>query len=334
MAGKVADTIFGGYGTDEVLAVDAYGIRDSVNKNSVFDAARDTANDASATIRKQIGAVSEVAALARTKTFNEVSELDIRNKMHGLLNGANSFSKFSNNAQQKIFGALKGSADRAVGLAKTVIGDKVSIVDYACTSATGGIMDLLRDLTGNGLLARIFDFNLESTFFSAILDDAMVCGVDVFDLIKSQSSDPYVWQEALAKSSPKAMQIGRFENIARIVDEIGSDRVLGEAPDSVKRMLANYRLDPRTTPDQYGDKSAELKGLLVTLDPHWDSTQVGNRHVINLDIFRNASEDVKTVLKEDPVYRTAIMTAPHYVPQSMPNMAQSMYPYAPLTSVA
>lgn len=325
----MAETVFGGLGTDSVMAADVYKVEDSSGINAVFGAAKEVATDTVDGIRKRPGILAEVVQLAGMGT-GKLTKADMTSRVINILGsgGGTALKKLSDTTLNTIFGAMGVSAETTKDI-KVALGAGVGIVGYSNVSDVQSMTSILGMIAGNSELAKAFDLEAEAALFTGILSQATSMGAfQAFDMIKEHANDNYTWQSAYQASAGQAILASDLTILNKIISELGVEKVLADNPNAVEQLITNYRLANGTTVDQYPTKWAELNDVLTKLNIHWWEYLRNGTWIANLGVFTKASDDAKKLLYLNEPFRTIALTAPFYQPTTAVNLGKAMYPNA------
>jgi len=323
----MAETVFGGLGTDTVMAKDVYSVNDSSGINAIFGAAKGVATDVVDGIRKRPGILAEVVQLAGMGT-GKLTKADMTQRVISILgSGGNSaLKKLSDTTLNTIFGAMGVSAETTKDI-KVALGAATQVVGYSNVTDVQSMTSLLGMIAGNSELAKAFDLEAEAALFTGILSQATSMGAfQAFDMIKEHANDDYTWQSAYQASAGQAILASDLTILNKIIDELGSDKVLADNPNAAEQLISSYRFANGVTADQYPAKWTELNTTLNKLDVHWWQYLRSGTWIANLGVFYKASADAKKLLYLNEPFRTIALTAPYYPPTSAVNLARGLYP--------
>jgi hypothetical protein len=332
---RPADTVFSGKGTDTVLAQDVYAIKESTNRNSVFESLKSAASDSASYIKNNPTSVNDLLRTAQDVKSGYVTKVDALSRISNSINPSalHKIKTVGGGLVDKIAGAV-GIDPGLTGQIKTAVGDSIRYMGTSSPIESFNAFDIGRELLGDPDLMMFFDLEAEASLLMGLFDTASQYGMyDFFDFAKeSNRYDEFAFTAAVMTSSTSVIMSGDIEGIKTVLKHISVEQFLGENPDAVKDILRNYRLPSSVTPDLYSGKLTELVEVLVMLNSRWYETTRRGEYVIDYDIMSTIGDDAKELFLMDDTLRNIVLTAPFYPANTAVNLATELYPLSAITT--
>lgn len=311
LGSNLPGTLFQGLPNDELAAVNAYEVQDEINVVNNFrrktidgiDSLKNAIADVDTWVPELMADVSQLIA---------TGDVD-RIKSEGL-------SMLSGN-----IGRLMG--DVAPGLLQSVTAGIVAVKDKTLEgipldSIMSSGTEILKSVSNidlvngmNALLDEVKDSEFTTGTIDLLSQSVMVGEMAAMsiELGVAEFVDPWV---DMAHDSVKDVVWSRvgaaailnsdLDTLNKSLDNHGSmflDRYIGNP---ITGLLKNYKYKAE---DSLEDSFGSLRSTLEKMDLKWDTREIGNSDLINLDVFKDLSEDAKIVMATNPVYRPVAQTA-------------------------
>lgn len=310
MSSKIglASTIFGGAGTDEVMAADIYAVDETSTKTSFVSKLDNLGYKAAELIRNDPYAVQNLLTFATEIRQNTGASMlenisRVKNVMpNGMLA---SISKMGDKGVSVIEGLASkvGISPELVGKVKTVAGE---VAGTLIDQATYGDLDrfsVLSALVNDSSVFRYLNLEQEVLLASEIFSQAAGSGM-FSDLLNGWENqyDEDVYRYGLSYAVPQIIYLGDLESMKAVIGKIGVAAFMMQAPNVVQDVLTSFKIPYGTLPTGYQALFNDLVSTLRLVDPTFPliaSTvrQTGEPPVttgtIDFRFCTNLSEDAK-----------------------------------------
>ncbi len=326
---KLVDTIFTAGPLDDLLAVDAYGIKDSNILNSLVGKLTGFATDSLDNFRLSPGLISDVVNMATSGGGFKIDAKALTDRVVSSLGG-------SQGILRNVSTSLQDTFTQGFGIPSNIYQEVVGVVagvtrDFNTGNMKDarGLFNMINQITGNNKLAEFFDVGAEANLLSGVFSEAIRLGVpDAIETMVTQSKSKKAADYALRANVVVAVSYSDVATTALMLDQLGAARVKADLPDAAKRLLSNYAFPAETTPDEYAAQYTLLKEVMDQLEPGWGFYSRDGQQVNDLTLFATASEDARTLLAMQPEFAEAALIAPSYSTVPLMSSLKSKYPMA------
>jgi hypothetical protein len=322
---KLTDTTFFTKPTDELLTPDIYGLKDSNILSSVTSKLGAEVGNAleafkSGAASSLSGALKNVLTISNGKVSLNTDSLKTR-----VMDALGGKSGLMNTLTKSAQNALTSSVTGVLTSAKNELADKVSVVvnGFATSLKTEdiasarGLCNMVNAITQDSKLTQFFDVESEATLLAGVMRNAIDLQIPnvvetLFDRSKSSEAAAY----ALRSNVDVALQYGDASTIAMMIDKLGAEQVLGDNPDAAKSLLTFYTIPTGVTTASYGALSDNLRGLLDTLSPNWNTVERNGETISNLSTLSVMTDDARRVLSVHDDVGLSCMIASSYADET------------------
>lgn len=191
-----------------------------------------------------------------------------------------------------------------------------------------GLIGAINGVTGNPSLAAYIDVGAASALMGSVMREAITMGVQgVVPALVANSTNNQVMTNALTANVGFAVQAADLPTVNAAAAALGPGAILGQVPNAVPQILANYSIPQGSTVNDYPTLCTQLTGCLNTVNPGWDTINRNGVSTSNLSAFANISPDAKTVLGSQGLYGTEMAIAGSYPSAGLVDQAKQQYPY-------
>jgi hypothetical protein len=326
---NLADTMFTALPTDDVLVVDAYGIKDNSVLNSVVGKLTGFAKNSFAGLGGLTGVGGSIASsfIAGNGGFNLNTDV-LKDRVLSSLGG-----------RSGVFNALSGTLRESltsVGLPQNVY-DQVEatingVTQYISSNNVNDVrstFDLISRITGQSELASYLDVGATATLMATVFRESIDMGVpDAITAMLENSKSSEASYYALQSNIVVAADIADLQTLTAMLEKLGAERIRADCPDVISRVLSNYRFPAGTTVVDYPARYATLDAVLRQIDGHWGYVQRQGEWVTSTAYFEDLSADAKTLLSNAGPFGLIMQLGPTYPSEDLPALIASTYPYA------
>lgn len=326
---NLADTMFTALPTDDVLVVDAYGIRDNTVLNSVVGKLTGFAKDSFAGLGGLAGVGRTVtSALVAGKGGLNLNTDVLKDRVLSALGG-----------RTGVFNALSGSLQSGL----TTLGLPAGVYDEVEATiggirqyiTTGGVndarstFDLISRITGQSGIADFLDVGAEATLMATVFREAIDMRVpDAISAMLEKSKSEQASYYALQSNIVVAANMSDLQTLDQMVTTLGAERVRLDCPDAVSRVLSGYRFAEGTTVADYPDRFNELNAVCAKVDVNWGYVQRGDERLTSTASFVQLSADARTLLSNAGPFQDIIQMGSSYPSIDLVAGIKANYPYA------
>lgn len=346
---KPANTAFNGGPSDDLEAVDVYGVRDPERRNnyqSENSAFTDSLNNAFGAAKGYVEQAKDLGQEYKGKAEDWARDQGIDPKQ----------------AEQNVRGALKGSkpALDKVGedVSKVILGDiqegsmlnvpgsegnyykAYKIVEKNLTDgaedvkkltnvdpdSAQSVMDMVSDVTGHPLVQGS-DLGAHAAVLHGAIEKMAEWGVpELIDDTLKKIKDEDLRREVARRSASKLVRAGNIDMVESAIKNVGASALVAENPRLPQQVLQMYQFKAKTTPEDYPELLTQLVWCMDRLQPNWFWTQRAGQDVWNLATLVRISDDARELLSSDETYRSPAITAQFFPERTTTNLLRTMYP--------
>lgn len=277
----LADTIFSGGGTDEVMVQDVYDFTETTPRTSFISKVDQWAGQAAGYIRDNPQDVQSMIELATDlKNYPGQSPLDIANRIRYTLGDAKLASLANLGGMGDKAGTFVKDMAAKVGVSPELVGKFKSVVgDVASSIMTYGVgdqphLDVLQALVNDTKLFSYLNLEHEVLMFEETLRLAGMSGGfnGLMQYLANNANNRYdndVWRWGLMNYSRELIFTGDLESLKAMLGAITVEEFLYKNPDAIKVVLSSYRNAPSVTPEMFPTVLGDLISTIRRLDPKW-----------------------------------------------------------------
>lgn len=335
---NLASTSFYSGAKDKLAVVDVYGDVDTKVKTSLLDNVKGIGANVIDTITADpYLLVSLSDSLSNKGTGIQFDREDLLNTLT-----SSSIGEQGKNMLGDLGGKLKssiGSILQKVSIdpkttfgAISKMGSIVDTLSLSDLSSANSLTSFMANLTGDIDVAKVINLDAEYAILGTFMNEALRAGsTGAFDKLletyEGKDEYNYVVRRVMNKSVIVAVSTGNLANIKKLVLKLGRAAVLAELPNVISMILTFYHFPKKLKSREYRGELAKLIELLVLIDPTWSTYNRNGTLITRIDIFSYASENAKTLLRLDDVYKTEVMIAKDYPIINLMNDIRTKYPY-------
>jgi len=313
----LANTIFSGAGTDDLVTKDAYQVSSSAPINNAPVPTKTYSAPGSSSFSFDKGLIKDI------RDEYGLSPDDINDLLGEAVVGSPTtmLKGMGEERVSKLFTTV-GGASMAGGTIK--VGDTVSFLsgNPSKIKQFGDLLSSYMGKTAGSFLGTGAEAGIVGALFEMAIENK---AYDVLAKIQAKVVNEDALLLAGLSSFSAALASGDLNAIRALMDIIEDWRVGPNFPTSVEQVLANYR-------DDFDDtKSAEAKSQLLLdtlhrIDSRWMYIKRNGQWIPNLAVFAGASSDAIAALQLSDDHRTFATIASSYPERDTLSVLQGMYP--------
>jgi len=346
----LANTIFGGSGTDDLMAADVYSVSEESSKTSFVSKLDNLGYKAAGYIRDNPDTISNLISFASEIRNNKgISLLEnvARVKQFIPNNILSSISGLADKGTSVITGLAEkvGVSPELVGLVKSTAGNVAGqLMNAAQYGGDVSKFDLLRTLVDD---PAVFSYlNLEYEVMMAREIYSQAAGSDLFtDMLGTweNSYDEDVYRYGLSYAVPQIIYVGDISSMNAVIDKIGVAAFVAQTPNAVKDILTSFKIPYNTPVSGYAEQRNLLVSAIERIAPHFPFvkgtvTGAGETRTGTLDFdpVMNISEDAKLLFltSNNTDYQTLALHGPSFPMSTKESMFSEFYPDAAIGQTA
>lgn len=205
------------------------------------------------------------------------------------------------------------------------------------------VLNFIRDIGGSDAVDMV-DLGSTAALATSVINEIQDWGVPTLldDIFRAEPNDSGGYDYGY--SEDYRFEVGRsvsdlldpeadLEFLSQLIVHSGDKALLASNPDLPSQLMSNYSFPTGTLPGAviegkktYSSELALFVSTMDTLKPDWFFIDRNGIKVWNLYFIGTASEDLKTLLCSDPLYREAVLSASNYRMVSFSETARELYP--------
>ena len=324
---KLADTIFTAFPTEQILAVDAYGVKDNDTLNNVIGKLSGFASN----LLGSGGGLGNIGRdLTRMVLSTDKLSLNTDALKDRLISSLGGRSGIIDSLSRTVRDSLSelGLPSQVYDSIEATVRGTTSYLSSNNVQSASQLFGLIERVTGDSELAKFLDVGAEATLLSTVFRESIDLGLpDAIDAMYNQASSSEAAYYALQSNIVVAADRGELQTIDTMITKLGAARVLADCPDVIARVLASYRFEPGVTYADYEDLFTAMNSVFVKLDDHWGFHQRGGVWVTDMTAFERVSDDARTLLSNVGPFTQVLRLASFYPSQELIEIAKRNYPY-------
>lgn len=332
MSNRLADTIFQGKPTDNLVTQDAYQLSTSEVVNNLSNVSKNVfeATLAGLTKPSTIDGIVGLIQYSSRGNIDRISLLDralrvMGSSRGGVLNSVSDYlkEKFASNAMK----TLIDGAEQAVNIMYDGYDIHTSTYDV---DTLRDIVELIGDMSPNSTIGKVIDIASETAILSAITESIVEARASaLLDDVLNITTNTRVIADSLLYTTRSAINNGDLDTLEKIVDVSGVVRVTRHLGEPIKEILSKFVVPDSTSYESYPLIRTRLLAICDKLEPQWRN-HVNRDGVIipSLYNFIELSTDVKELMVLEEPERTLAMVADMYEIKSPYEVIKELYPVA------
>lgn len=311
LGSSLPGTLFQGMPSDELAAVNAYEVQDEISvvnnfRRKAIDGIKSLENAIANPDQATLDMVGDVTELLMTGDVDRI-------KAEGLSMLSNNIGRLMDDVAPGLLQrvtdgvvAVKDKVLEAIPLNAIISSGEEMLKSIESIELVKGMNALLDEVKDSALVTGTVNLLSQSTMLGEMAALSIELGiaefVDPWVDMAHESVKDVVWSRVGAA----AIFNSDLDTLNKALDNNGSmflDRYVGNP---VTGLLKTYRYKAEDTLD---DSFGLLRDTLEKIDLKWDTREIGGVDRINLDVFKDLSEDAKIVMATNPVYRPVAQTA-------------------------
>lgn len=242
-------------------------------------------------------------------------------------------SSLSSDFQVALNTAINLNGNNFSSLTATIDGVSIGI-STRDVGGTLGLLNSVNTMAGSNLVTAV-DVGAQVSSTSALTSSLIALGLEaaVVGLVTSQNQSAgngrTVGAVALQQNVLQAIQSSNLATVALCLSTLGVGGVLSAVPTAALQLVKYFKLPAGTARSGYAALWTQLLGLLVQLNPTWDSLTINNTAYPNLLYFTSASADCRAVMatSDDPTVVTGAAIGGAFKPVASLATLRAMYPF-------
>lgn len=327
---KLADTMMVSLPTEEVLTVDAYGIKGKETLNSVVGKLTGFATDLLQNVGglKGLGSTLAKSALGSITSGGKIDVKSLTERVVSTMGGKSGILSGLSTSLVSGIGDQLGIPPNIYNRIESTIGGAVQSYNAGNMKSASGIFDLVGRITGDSELSTYFDVGAEAQLLSTIYREALNVGLpDAIKAMNSKAKSSEAAYYALQSNLIVAANLGEIQTVSLMTEVLGAARVIGDCPTVVGRLLSAYTFPEGTVAESYPALYTTLVTSLNAIDPNWGRYKRGAVMATDLKYFTSISDDARTLLSSQESFAaTAIKLAPSYPTADLLQVVKTNYP--------
>lgn len=335
---KPANTTFNGGPSDNLEAVDVYGVRDNTRRNN-YQSENSAFTDS---LTNALGKAKEYGKdVQRRIQEKEIDPKTAAETVQKALGGSRpAMDKVGEDVSHIILGDIESGSQLNIPGSDGNFYRAYKIVEKNLTENTEdatelfdvdadtvqGVFDMISDVTGNPAV-RGSNMGAHAAVLHGAIEKMAEWGVpDLIDKTLKKIEDKQLRREVARRSATKLVRAGNIDMVESAIKNVGASALVAENPQLPQQVLQLYKFKKATTPADYPTLLTQLVWVMDRLQPNWFWTQRGSTAVWNLATMTRISDDARELLCSNPDYRTPALISQHYPPRSVAAVIRNMYP--------
>lgn len=328
---RLADSMFVALPTDDVKAVDAYGIKGNETLNGLVSSLTKFGKESLAKAGgfKGLGEKLKDSVLGGLVSGQGLNVDAFKDRVLGALGGKwGAFNSLTDTLKDDLMGV--GVDVAAIRDVKATLDGVVSDFKTSDLKSAQGVFQLLNRVTGNSKLGQLIDVGAEAQVLQTIIHEAIQWDLpDLIDASVQYSRTSEAAYYALQSNLIVAAQNGNLHALQTITNKLGRDRVLADCPVIFQMVLNGYTLPSDYDANDWDAEWVRMNTILSAVSPDWGYVYVNGERRIHLETFSSVSDDARVILSHhNSPFSVALMLAGRYQPDVMLGQLKANYPDA------
>ena len=311
MANRLANTIFQGLPTDNLLTKDVYGINTSVMQNKLFEAVKGVFTEAIDSLQTALGVPDDLVNLVADIASGSLSGQALLDR------GLAYFGTSTTSLYQQSSDTLKATISQVLSSSgvstSSVSGSISSAFDNFKNVLSGNYSDIssllstVSSITGVSSIGNVVDLGAQAATLGSISSVLTQYGyTDMVNTVADSASTPEVRTVVFKSTVPSALASGNLAAVNNILSNISVSDVQSVDPNAATTLLKSYTFPTDYVPTQAETQRAALVTAIETLGSTTDT--FSGETVANLTAYSQASTDAQTLLLMAEPERTRVLS--------------------------